>query len=141
MALADDVARELSFLRAQAASMMQDRLEFGTFTKGGQDADSGLEEPTFTAAFSTPGKIKGSPTGAVQNVRMVEVGGTERPVIDGGVHIPADRAEVVRYGMFVRVVKVGPRSPRHLLGRVYRIEGESVTSNQTARRFDVVEVP
>ena len=71
---------------------------------------------------------------------MVTVGGSERPVIDGGIHIPADRPETIPAGKLVKVVELGPRSPAHMLGRVYRIEGESETSYQTARRFDVVRV-
>jgi len=128
----------LDGFRADAETQMEDTLAFGTMTRGGLDAD-GLETETFAASFTTPGKVTGR-SGADLTIRTVEIGGVERPVISGGIHIPADRPELVPAGMFVRVEAIGPDSPAHLLGRVYKIDGESVKSYQTARRFDVVEV-
>lgn len=139
--LAEDIAAALPELRREAESTMQDTLAFGTMIRGGQSDETGLEEPTFAAAFTTRGKVTGGSVGNDQAVRMVTVGGTERPVISGGVHIPADRRETVPNGMYAKVTALGPSSPAHLLNRVYRVEGESTKSHQTARRFDVVELP
>lgn len=124
--------------RVAAARQMLDTLAFGSMTKA-PNAD-GFEVDTFVATFTTPGKVAGGSIGNDQGVRTVTVGGTERPVISGGIHIPADRPEVVTPGTFVKVTVLGPGSPSHLLNRLYRIEGESTKSYQTARRFDVVEV-
>jgi hypothetical protein len=119
---------------------MLDTLAFGRLGTG-TDPDSGLEvSGVFLPTFTTPGKVAGGSVGNDQGVRTVTVGGTERPVITGGIHIPADRPEVVPAGTLVRVTALGPASPAHMLGRTYRIEGESTKSYQTARRFDVVEV-
>lgn len=141
MTLRDAIEGELSYFRAEAESLMSDTLAFGTMVRGGQGDETGLEEPTFVAAFTTPGKVTGGSRGNDQAVRMVTIGGTERPVIAGGVHIPADRRETVPNGMYAKVTALGPSSPAHLLNRVYRVEGESTKSHQTARRFDVVELP
>lgn len=118
---------------------MRDTLAFGSMTKT-TNAD-GFEVDTFTATFSgIPGKVAGGSIGNDQGVRMVTVGGTERPVISGGVHIPAGRTEAITTGMIVKVTALGPESPAHMLNRLYRIEGESTKSHQTARRFDVVQL-
>ena len=125
--------------RQAAARLMADTLAFGRVTMA-PNPDTGFEEETFVADFTTPGKVAGPSRGGDQTVRTVTVGGTERPVIEGGVHIPADRPETVTAGTLVKVTALGPLSPAHLLNRVYRVEGESTKSYQTARRFDVVEV-
>lgn len=139
--LQDAISSALPDLRAQAASTMLDTLAFGTIVRGAQDPTTGLEADVFVATFTTKGKIAGaSQGGADLAVRMVDIGGVQRPVITGGVHIPFDRTNAVPSGMLVKVMTLGPRSPHHLLGRLYRIEGESVKSYETARRFDVVEV-
>lgn len=124
--------------RVAAQARMRDTLAFGAVERGPQNAD-GEEGDVFVAAFTAPGKVSGRGRGDL-TVRTVTVGGVERPVIDGGVHMPAERTEAVPFGTVVRVQELGPESPAHLLGRLYRVVGESVKSDQTARRFDVVEV-
>lgn len=125
--------------RAAAERLMLDTLAFGS-NQMAPNPDTDMEEETFVATFTTPGKVAGTSADSDQTVRMVTVGGTERPVISGGIHIPADRPETVPTGMLVKVIELGPASPAHMLNRVYRVEGESTKSYQTARRFDVVEV-
>lgn len=137
--VADRAAAMLARGRAMANELMLDELTFGHMAPG-DDPDTGLEVDTFTADWTSPGQVTGGSRGADQVVRTVTIGGVERSVIAGGLKIPADRPETVKAGVYVKVTGLAPMSPTHLLGRLYRIEGESTTSHETARRFDVVEV-
>ncbi|MGZ5422632.1 MAG: DUF6093 family protein [Aeromicrobium sp.] len=136
--LADDISRVLPELRREAELTMLDTLAFGAM--GTTTDPDGFEVDGFVADFTSPGKVAGGSIGNDQGIRTTMVGGSERPVITGGIHIPADSTAVVPTGTLVKVTTLGPDSPAHLLNRLYRIEGESTKSYQTARRFDVVEV-
>ena len=77
--------------------------------------------------------------------RYVNIGGVERPVIDGGLHIPLSApvpvaSEQRGQGWEYEVTALGPADDPALLGRRYLVISVPAKSFATARRLDVVEV-
>lgn len=118
----------------------------GTPTK---DAD-GYEVPNYLPEGQTFGKVQG-PSGKDTPTRYVKVGGVERPVISGGLHIPLSAfiidgqlaivaSEQQGAGWEFDVTAVGPADDPALLDRRYLVVGVPAKSHATARRLDVVEV-
>lgn len=125
-------------------------LTFTAYSPAGttKDAD-GYDVQQYADEGETPGKVQGQ-SGKDTQTRYVRVGGTERPLIAGGVHIPLDRfifdktllivADEQRgVGWELEVSSVGPHDPA-LLGRRYLVVEVPAKSYATARRLSVVEV-
>lgn len=100
----------------------------------------GLEEETWVAQYTTPGKIAGSSKQSRDTgIRLVVVGGVERPVMEGGLHIPIAAALPEILWRF-RCTAVGPYSDASLVSRKWQVVDVPAKSYATARRLDVVEV-
>lgn len=148
--LGHDVAAALPELQAQAESLMT--LTLTAYSPAGTEPDAdGYEVHQFADEGSTPGKVQsGSQQGGDSATRYVNVGGVERPVIEGGLHIPLDR--FVFDGLLIvaseqrgqawefAVDSIGPADDPALLGRRYMVVGVPAKSFATARRLDVIEI-
>lgn len=113
--------------------------------------EHGYDVPEYAFEGETPGKVQsGSQAGSDGATKYVNVGGVERPVIEGGLHIPLDRflfngllivaSEQRGQAWEFEVVAVGPADDPALLGRRYMVVSVPAKSYATARRLDVVEV-
>lgn len=102
----------------------------------------GLDEETRPVEYTTRGKVQGlgGLRGNDPQTRMETVGGVERPVMNGGIHIPLS-APPPAVGWQFKVTAIGPQSDPALLGRVYQVVESPAKSYATARRLDVVEIP
>lgn len=149
--LAADIAAALPEFRMQAESLMT--LTFTAYSPSGttKDAD-GYDVQQYADEGDTPGKVQGgSQAGKDTNTRYVQVGGVDRPVLEGGLHIPLDRfifdmgllivaGEQRGTGWELEVSSVGPADDPALLGRRYLVVEVPAKSYATARRLSVVEV-
>jgi hypothetical protein len=134
--LADAIRAALPELRREAEATMQDT--FTAYAYAWTKID-GLEEQTWTPQGTTRGKVSGRSRQGDTNTRTEDVGGVERPVVDGGLHIPLD-APVPERGWEYVCDAVGPASDPSLVGRRWRVVDVPAKSFATARRLDVVEV-
>lgn len=100
----------------------------------------GLDEQTWVHQGDTSGKIAGRSRDGDTNTRTVNVGGLERPVVEGGLHIPLG-APLPAIGWEYVCTATGPASDPALLRRRWRVIDVPAKSYATARRLDVVEVP
>jgi hypothetical protein len=100
----------------------------------------GLESDDWFIQFETVGKVSGRSREGDTNTRTVSVGGVERPVVEGGLHIPL-AAPVPEPGFELVCTAVGANSDPSLLNRRWRVVDVPAKSYATARRLDVVEVP
>jgi len=98
-----------------------------------------MEVPEFTSEGETVGKVQGTISADTQT-RMVRVGGTERPVLEAGVHIPLTTFLPDTDWECV-VTELGDYDDPTLLGRCYRVVDDRAKSLATARRLNVVQVP
>lgn len=146
MTLNDDITRALPELRRQAESMMT--LTLAAYSPNGlMPGPGGYDVPSFNPEGQTFGKIQaGSQAGGDTSTRYVKIGGTDRPVLTGGLHIPItakvpnpgeERGQVGGGWEYV-VTAVGPCDDPALLGRRYLVVGVPAKSYATARRLDVV---
>jgi hypothetical protein len=138
--LADAIGRALPELRAAAESLMQDT--FTIYAPGEWETVDGIEEQVPRVLGTTPGKAQGlgGLRGTDPQTRTVTIGGVERPVINGGLHIPID-ALVPERGWEYQLTELGPNTDPALLGRVWSVVEVPAKSYATARRLDVVEIP
>ena len=124
--------------RAAAEALYVDT--FAAYAPNGTTTDvNGYEIPAWTAHGSTPGKVQAQVRQGDTQTRTVVIGGTERPVISGGLHIPI-AATLPAFGWEYECTAIGPQSDPALLGRRYRVVDVPAKTNLTARRLDVVEV-
>lgn len=125
--------------RAAAERLMTDT--FTAYSPGAPSSNADDQEVDGLAAeYETPGKVSGrSRQGGDTSTRYESVGGTERPVVEGGLHIPLD-AEIPAVGWVYECTAVGPSSDPGLLGRRYRVVDVPLKSFATARRLDVIDV-
>lgn len=101
----------------------------------------GLKTKTWVAQYETPGKVAGrSLQGGDSSARTIDVGGVERVVVEGGIHIPLD-ADLPEIGWELVCTATGSTSDPSLVGRRWRVVDVPAKSHATARRLDVVEVP
>lgn len=100
----------------------------------------GIEQQTWAAQGTTRGKAAGRSRESDPNTRTETIGGVERPVVEGGLHIPLT-APLPKIGWEYECTAVGPSSDPALLGRRWRVVDVPAKSHATARRLDVVEVP
>lgn len=137
MTLNDAISEELPYLRAEAEATMVDTFAAYSFTTAKVD---GFEQNQWTLQTTTVGKLSGRSQQGDTNTRTVTVGGVERPVVDGGLHIPLS-ADLPSIGWEYVCTATGPLSDPALLGRRWRVVDVPAKSHATARRLDVVEVP
>lgn len=99
----------------------------------------GMQQQTWVQQYVTVGKVAGRSRESDTNTRTVSVGGTDRPVVEGGLHIPiaATRPAI---GWEYVCTAVGTNSDPSLLSRRWRVIDVPAKSHATARRLDVVEV-
>lgn len=135
--LADAIGRVLPELRTEAESLMADSFTAYAYTTTEVD---GLREKAWNAQGDTPGKVSGRSRGGDTQTRTVDIGGVERPVMEGGLHIPLS-APLPAIGWQYECVAVGPATDPSLLGRRWQVVDVPAKSHATARRLDVVEVP
>lgn len=133
-------AGELAAFRADAEGEMT--LTLAWFSPNGTTTDSdGQKIPAFATETATAGKAQGPSQQATQPyTRTVNVGGVERPVMEGGIHIPIGAAVPQRFWE-CQVTALGADDDPALLDRRYRVESVPAKSFATARRLDVIEVP
>lgn len=126
----------LPALRAEAEALMSD--EFTAYAVTRQKV-GGLDEDVETSQGVTRGRLSGRSRGGDTNTRTVEIGGVERPVIEGGLSIPVS-APLPAPGWVYVCTATGPSSDPALLNRRWRVVDVPAKSHATARRLDVVEV-
>ena len=134
MALNDHVLAELPRFRAEAEGLMGDT--FAAYSEGFVVVD-GLEEPGWTLQYETRGRVVGQSRNADAESRTVTVGGVEREVLQGGLHIPLSAALPAIGWVFV-CTAVGAGSDPALVGRKWRVQDVPTKSYATARRLDVI---
>lgn len=101
----------------------------------------GLDVQGWTSQGTTSGKVAGpSAQSADTTTHTVTIGGVERPVVEGGLHIPLS-APLPAIGWEYVCTVVGAASDPALLDRRWRVIDVPAKSYATARRLDVVEVP
>lgn len=99
----------------------------------------GLQEQTWTAQGTTPGKIPNKRAGGdASNARTVTVGNVERIVIEAGLHLPWSATPAV--GQEYVLTTLGPTTHPSMLNKRYRVVETHPTSAMTAWRLDVVDV-
>lgn len=109
-----------------------------------KDAD-GYDVVGYVDRGQTVGYVpRKSRAGSDAATRYLNIGGTERPVLMGGLSIPIDAplpsaGEQVGNGWEYEVAVIGPEDDPALLGRRFLVVAVPVVST-TARRLDVVEV-
>jgi Family of unknown function (DUF6093) len=104
-----------------------------------------MEVPGFDDRGTTPGKVRALPREGDTVTRMVMVGGTERPVLNGTIHVPLSAfvgptGLTLTVGWECVVDSCSPNDDPALVGRRYRIVEVPAKSYATARRMDAVEV-
>lgn len=136
--LGDDVRAALPELQEQARSLMGDT--FDAYSPAGTTPDvDGYDVPAFTSEGTTSGKIQARSRQGDTATRTVRVGDIERPVLEGGLHIPIG-ATVPGIGWEYVCTAVGQRSDPALLNRRYRVVDVPAKTYATARRLDVVQI-
>lgn len=132
MTLADDVVGILPELRAQAESLMLDEC---TITRPGEpvtDPDTGVVSNGSTPVYSGKCKVQSKDSAT----SSPEAGGHSFTVVSRQVHIPAESADVRDDDV---ITITAARTPQ-LIGKVYRVDGFTPDSYDTAFRLPVVEV-
>ncbi|KAB2808316.1 hypothetical protein F9L07_22640 [Pimelobacter simplex] len=141
-------AARLGGMQARAQSLMTLTLAAYSPTGLTKDAD-GYDVPTFTFEGQTFGKVQaGAQAGGDTPTRYIKIGGTDRPVLASGLHVPItaklpnpgeERGQVGGAWEYV-VLAVGSDADLALLGRRYMVVAVPVKSYATARRLDVIEL-
>jgi len=124
--------------RVAAEAEMTDT--FAAYSPNGTTTDAnGYEVPAFASQGSTPGKVQARTRQGDTNVRMIRVGDVDRPVLEGGLHIPLS-ATVPSVGWEYVCTAIGSLSDPALPNRRYRVVDVPAKTYVTARRLDVVQV-
>lgn len=133
-------------LLGRAAAEREMGLTLTAYSPNGTTTDGdGYEVPAFANEGSTIGKVQGGTlAGADTNTRFVRIGEVDRPILEGGLHIPigADIPTAGRKGdgWEYLVTAVGPGDDPAILGRRYLVVEVPAKSFATARRLNVVEL-
>lgn len=106
----------------------------------------GLEVQGYTDGTATAGTVlETAQQAGAPATRTFRVGGVERPVIEGGLHIPVSaavpRAGDRGIGWEYLCTAIGAATDPYWLNKRLLVVGISAKSRDTARRLDVVEVP
>ncbi|MCW2785243.1 MAG: hypothetical protein JWP74_1760 [Marmoricola sp.] len=146
MALIDDVSAALPDMQRQAESLMTLTLTpyapTGDFTT---DAD-GFEVPELLPQTPHAGKVQGgSQSGKDTQTRYIRVGDVERPVLEGGLHIPLSApvpqpGQQINLGWQYVVTGVNGLADVALLGRRFLVVEVPAKSFATARRLNVISL-
>lgn len=137
-----DVLPELQTMALSTMTLTLTAFEPSTETK---DAD-GYTVQGYTNRGDVAGKVQsGSSAGHDTKTRYVRIGEVERPVIEGGLHIPLDAVVPTPgwqqgLGWEYEVTALGDHDDPALLGRRYLVVEVPAKSFATARRLNVVEV-
>lgn len=109
-----------------------------------KDAD-GMEVQGYAVQGTTVGKIQGRSRDSNTNARTESVGGVDRPVVEGGLHIPVDAPAPVSgargTGWEYVLTTPGTSTPPELVGSRWLVVDSPAKSHMTARRLDVVRLP
>lgn len=144
MSIGADIAATLPFLRAEAESLMLDT--FTAYRPNGTTLNAaGMEVPAYLLVGTTTGKVQGRSRDSDTNTRTQSVGGVDRPVIEGGLHIPVDSTAPMLgpkgVGWEYVLTAAGPLTPPDLVGSRWLVVDSPAKSFMTARRLDVVKLP
>lgn len=131
------VGTALAAGRAAAEALMLDEFTALVYTDT-TDADDLEVKDWEPQGDPVPGKFPSKVNGQPQNTRMVNVGGVDRPVIEGGLHLPWSASP--EPGMRYRCTAVGPDTHPSALNRTVHVVEAPISSDMTAWRLDVVEV-
>lgn len=105
----------------------------------------GFETTGYGAVGTIRGKLAGRSRESDTNTRTVTVGGVDRPVVEGGLHIPVDAdlpaAGQHGTGWVYELTTPGPVTDPALAGTWWLVVDVPAKSYATARRLDVVGVP
>lgn len=105
----------------------------------------GFSAPGYADETATYGRLAGpSAQSADTNARTVTIGGMEREVVSGGLHIPIS-ADVPAFGEYgvgweYELVELGPTTDPSLLNSRWLVVDAPAKSQATARRLDVVRL-
>ena len=133
--------------RTAAEALLVDT--FAAYAPGAKitDTGTGLKKRGYALQYSTPGKTTGRPRALESKdtrTTYVLIGGTKRPVIHGGLHIPMSAVLPIAgdfgVGWEYLCTAIAPGSDPNALGQRYLVWGVSVRTYQTARRLDVVKL-
>lgn len=130
--IADHVAAELPFMRAQAESLMTDAGAAKRPT--GETAYDPVEQadvPTYSALFSSPCKIQSRDLQA----RMEEVGGRTATSVRVELHLPVSTAPLTVGDVWTMTAVMSTSTAS--VGRAYRVLGPVEKTYPTARRYEV----
>lgn len=112
----------------------------GDLTK---DAD-GMETQSYETAGSTLGKLQGRSRDSDSNTRTINIGGVDRDLIEGGLHLPVDAPAPavgdIGTGWEYVLTSPGPATPADLLNSRWLVVDAPAKSYMTARRLDVVRL-
>ena len=133
MSLAADVLAILPVLRANAEALMVDTCRITSAGDPVTDNDTGNVTTTRTTVYEGKCKVQ-SKDSAVSNP---EAGGATFTVVSRQVHIPANAAEILD-GYEVEITASLLNS--FTVGKVYRVEGFTPDSFDTAYRLPVKEI-
>lgn len=136
---------DVEFGQAMAESLMT--LTLTAYEPSGFTTDAdGYKVPSYTDRGTVSGKVQGgSQAGKDTQTRYVRIGDTERPVLEGGLHIPISATvpaagEQRGLGWEYLVVGVNGLADVALLGRRYLVVEVPAKSLATARRLSVIEL-
>lgn len=136
----------LGAMQARAQSLMT--LTLAAYSPSGKTTNAGgYTVPGYTPEGATFGKVQGA-SGKDTATRYIKVGDVERPVLEGGLHIPltakvpvaGEQRGQVGGAWEYEVTAVGPHDDPALLGRRYLVVEVPAKSLATARRLSVVEL-
>lgn len=132
MSLADDVVAALPFLREQAESLMLDQCTISRPGAPVTDPDTGVVTNTSTSVYSGKCKVQSKDS----STSSPEAGGHSFTVVSRQVHVPAGSADVRDDDVITITAATLPQ----LVGKVYRVDGFTPDSFDTAFRLPVKEI-
>lgn len=136
-------AEYMDGLREVAESTYEDTFTAYVPGEPAKDPD-GMETPTYIAAGTTVGKIQGPSRDSDVNARTISIGGIERDLLVGGLHIPAGApaptAGDIGTGWEYELTTAGRMTPADLQGSRWLVVDSPAKSYMTARRLDVVRL-
>lgn len=124
--------------RDAAAQQMWDT--FTAFSYEWWEEDD-LSEQIWVERGDALGKVPNKRAGGdASSARTVNVGGVERIVVEGGLHLAWDASPSPTVGMEYVLTKLGPTTHPSMLNKRYKVVETHPTSAMTAWRLDVVDV-
>jgi hypothetical protein len=126
-----------------AESLMLDTFTAYAPTGKTKNAD-GMEVAGYAVRGTTPGKVQSRSREGDTSARRVSVGGADRPVVEGGIHVPVDGLAPVGgnlgVGWELVLTTPGPMTPAELTDSRWLVIDSPAKSYMTARRLDVVRL-